>query len=193
MNAVATPMEERFAQIDALDFTLLKRKLTHPVQGEGWSSESAERVEAEYKRYLKITLKYPDERVSPSIDVDKFWHAHILDTQRYVEDCQSIFGYFLHHYPYAGMNGDEDAQHEAAGKMDAIYEREFGKAVQHGAALCWTARPGANSGAALCWAARPGTKSDAALCWAAKPGTKLDAALCWAAKPAAHQFKAAVC
>lgn len=41
--------------------------------------------------------------------MDIFWHYHILDTAKYAEDCNEIFGYFLHHYPYFGMNGKQDA------------------------------------------------------------------------------------
>ncbi|WP_205588317.1 glycine-rich domain-containing protein [Helicobacter vulpis] len=46
----------------------------------------------------------------PPKDVDAFWHYHILDTQKCAQDCQEIFGYFLHHFPYFGMRGDQDAQ-----------------------------------------------------------------------------------
>ena len=27
------------------------------------------------------------------------WHAHIIDTEKYAADCQSAFGYFVHHIP----------------------------------------------------------------------------------------------
>lgn len=189
MDALAMPLEHMFARIDALDFTLLKKKLTHAEQGEGWSPEYAERMETAYKRYLKMMAKYPDEKISPTLDVDKFWHAHILDTQRYSEDCQNIFGYVLHHYPYAGMQGDEEAglQREAADNMHMLYEREFGEAVPNGATWCWAAKPEAKQASAWCWAAKPAERQKAAWCWAAKPEAKQASAWCWAAKPESKQ------
>jgi hypothetical protein len=38
------------------------------------------------------------------------WHRHILDTRAYAEDCERIFGGFMHHFPYFGMRGDADAE-----------------------------------------------------------------------------------
>ncbi|HVF04562.1 MAG TPA: hypothetical protein VNA20_06970 [Frankiaceae bacterium] len=34
---------------------------------------------------------------------------HILDTVAYASDSAKIFGFFLHHFPYFGMRGAEDA------------------------------------------------------------------------------------
>lgn len=84
----------------------------------------------EYKRYLILLAKYPDETIVPTVDADKFWHAHILDTMRYAEDCEQVFGYFLHHYPYFGLRGEQDAvnQNDAADTMRRLYQKEFGQA-----------------------------------------------------------------
>lgn len=46
--------------------------------------------------------------MTPSEPLDDIWHAHILDTKKYAEDCDKIFGKFLHHFPYLGMRGAED-------------------------------------------------------------------------------------
>jgi hypothetical protein len=32
--------------------------------------------------------------------LDDLWHEHILDTQKYKEDCESVFGKFIHHNPH---------------------------------------------------------------------------------------------
>ena len=37
----------------------------------------------------------------PTIDIDLFWHQHILDTRAYAKDCQKVFGQFLHHFQFA--------------------------------------------------------------------------------------------
>ena len=41
--------------------------------------------------------------------VDELWHAHILDTRAYRDDCYRIFGFFYDHYPYFGLRDAADA------------------------------------------------------------------------------------
>lgn len=113
-----------------LDLTAIKIKLMHHQSGEGWTAQQADLVEREYKRFLHLMKAFPKEQTAPSVDVDTFWHYHILDTMKYATDCEKAFGYFLHHYPYLGMEGDaDDAEvHQAAGeRMRAIYEQTFGE------------------------------------------------------------------
>lgn len=114
--------------IDNLDLAMIKLKLQDPEEGAGWSSAYCDRIEVEYRRYLALNRRYPEKAVVPSKIVDTFWHAHILDTQAYAPDCQNAFGFFLHHYPYFGMRGPEDA--EALGRAYdetlGLYEAHFG-------------------------------------------------------------------
>jgi hypothetical protein len=130
-------------------------------------------------------VKFPDESIAPTKDVDKFWHGHILDTLKYAEDCQNVFGYFLHHFPYFGMRGEEDAANlrAASANMHAIYEREFGETLPSDAAFCMAARPSMKSDTAFCMAANPSVKSDNAFCMAARPSMSSDSAFCMAARP----------
>ena len=51
---------------------------------------------------------YPDQTIVPTKDIDIFWHYHILDTRKYMEDCDKIFGSYFHHFPYFGSRGKED-------------------------------------------------------------------------------------
>jgi hypothetical protein len=90
--------------------------------------------------------------LAPSKDVDKFWHGHILDTLKYAEDCQNVFGYFLHHFPYFGMRGEEDAANlrAASANMHAIYEREFGEALPNEAVFCAAAKSSVKSDSDFC-------------------------------------------
>jgi hypothetical protein len=92
-----------------LDFTMIKRKLQDTEEGKGWSIEVCEDVEIEYKRFLALKRKYPENDIVPHRNIDTFWHQHILDTQKYQDDCTNLFGYFVHHFPYFGMNGVADA------------------------------------------------------------------------------------
>jgi hypothetical protein len=175
------PIDEIVAAIHALDLEAIKFKLMDAEEGEGWSRETVDRLEVEYKRFLILLVKYPDAVVAPSKDVDAFWHGHILDTMKYAEDCERVFGYFLHHFPYFGMRGAADAAALAAAAqtMQQLSDKEFGVGSQATAAFCYAAKP---SNAAFCYAAKP---VEAAFCYAAKP---LAAAFCYAAKPADAAF-----
>jgi hypothetical protein len=117
--------------IRSLDLGPIKFKLMDAAEGEGWTRELAERIEGEYRRFLTLLAKYPDEAIAPGKDVDRFWHAHILDTQKYVEDCERVFGRYLHHFPYFGMRGAEDAAALAAAgaRTRQLYAAEFAPAT----------------------------------------------------------------
>jgi hypothetical protein len=111
-----------------LDFELIKRKLTHGKSGLGWSRERAEAVEHEYRRFLYLMKRFPNELTAPSVEVDTFWHQHILDTAKYAHDCMAVFGYFLHHYPYLGLKDEADNARRlrAGARMRELYEASFG-------------------------------------------------------------------
>ena len=126
-NGLKKAHDQIIAKIHALDLAPIKVKLMDKEEGHGWSREYADRIEIEYKRFLTLLVKYPEASIAPSKDVDKFWHGHILDTLKYAEDCNHVFGYFLHHFPYFGMRGDEDAANlaAAAATMNRLYHQEF--------------------------------------------------------------------
>ena len=128
MKPTVKPVEQVVAAIEALDLAPVKYKLMDVKEGQGWTREQADHYESEYKRFLMLHAKYSNEAIVPDKNVDKFWHAHILDTMKYAEDCDNTFGYFLHHFPYFGMRGAEDAANlaAAADNMARLYRKEFG-------------------------------------------------------------------
>jgi hypothetical protein len=85
-----------------------------------------------------MAVKYQDdaEDILPSKDVDEFWHTHILQTMKYADDCQAVFGAFLHHNPHIGKlsQADLNKRTEHAEKTRQFYEREFGA---QGAEMAW--------------------------------------------------------
>jgi hypothetical protein len=113
--------------IAELDLDAIKVKLMHEESGEGWTLEKASAVEVEYRRFLILMKMYPQEQTAPLFDVDTFWHYHILDTMKYAADCERVFGYFLHHFPYIGLRGedDEQAHHRVGERMRELYETTF--------------------------------------------------------------------
>ncbi len=93
-----------------LDLEPIVVKLMDKEEGSDWSLTFAMEVEQEYRRYLAMCLENPKMAVVPSSHVDEFWHTHILDTQKYADDCNAVFGEMLHHFPYFGMRNEQDAQ-----------------------------------------------------------------------------------
>lgn len=63
------------------------------------TAERLSEMELKYLRFLMQCKAEPNVRHQPDKDVDLYWHAHILHTKQYIEDCQRYFGYFLHHEP----------------------------------------------------------------------------------------------
>jgi hypothetical protein len=120
-------LEIPLANIDNLKFHLLKLKLKDVEDGEGWSDEQCEKAESFYKRFLKLVLIYPDERIIPTQEIDTFWHYHILDTRKYMEETISIYGEYLHHYPYLGLLGVDDKANliELFRTTQELYELTF--------------------------------------------------------------------
>jgi hypothetical protein len=103
-------MSYQFEQaIQSIDLSPIKFKLIDREDGEGWSLEKANRVAELYLEFLKLVHIHGHEQtLVPCRDVDVFWHYHILDTRKYFVDCDALFGFYLHHYPYLGMRDKED-------------------------------------------------------------------------------------
>lgn len=101
-------------KILSLDLGPIMFKLASKTDGAGWPIEKVLRVVNEYRKFLILCGERPAEPIVPSEEVDEMWHAHILDTGKYAADCQAVFGYFLHHFPYLGVRGGEDANVLAA-------------------------------------------------------------------------------
>jgi len=125
-------IEEMQAGIEALNLDPIKIKLLDPTENpKAWTREYIDQLEIAYKRFLFLSVKYPEMPTVPTKDIDMFWHYHILDTMKYAEDCQNTFGFFLHHFPYLGMRGEEDANNlkEASISTYQLYEQEFGESM----------------------------------------------------------------
>ena len=117
--------------IHRVDLDPIKIKLMDQKEGEGWTPAQADAVEHWYRRFLILNLKYPKDSIVPNSLVDTFWHYHILDTMKYADDCQDIFGHFFHHFPYFGMRGDEDAKNleKAFDQTKDLFHSEFGESL----------------------------------------------------------------
>ena len=84
---------------------LPQAQATSCAKKRSWSTEHVNDVEAHYRRFLALKMVYRGRLICPTDEIGAFWHAHILDTRAYERDCHALFGQYLHHYPYLGMDG----------------------------------------------------------------------------------------
>jgi hypothetical protein len=146
-------LAETMAAIQALDLAPIKFKATRQEDGYGWTPQHADAMEVEYKRYLILHAKDPSLALAPERDVDRFWHMHILDTRKYAADCDAAFGRFVHHFPYLGLRGEDDARalQSAFEQMQALYAETFGEpAPALRTDRAWCSVESKQSGAAWC-------------------------------------------
>ena len=115
-------------QIRNLDLAPIRMKLMQlEPEGKGWTEEQTIEADLWYRRYLAVCLKYGDQPNVPNWVIDQFWHQHILDTKKYMADSDAVFGGYLHHYPYFGLNGDAQERDEAFDDTNKFYRIEFGE------------------------------------------------------------------
>jgi len=91
-----------------------------------------------YRRFLTLHLAHPERTLVPNVLIDLVWHHHILDTHKYVADCERIFGTYLHHDPYFGLGSDESfaANQAAWAETRELWEQEFGEPMTGEANPC---------------------------------------------------------
>lgn len=124
-----SPAEALDRLADVLNLSNVRMKLADPEEGKAYEEPQLDVMEAEYRKFLSLHLAHPDTDIVPCKLVDEIWHQHILDTQAYHEDCDVIFGSYLHHFPYFGMRSDDDASALADAYADTIarYRTAFGE------------------------------------------------------------------
>lgn len=108
------------------DFSYVQYRL---MKIEHWSERSAAKILQQYKNFLYLQKKYSDQQhITPSLEIDEVWHAHILYTKDYAEFCQHFFGRFLHHVPQKpGVASDSETKVEQDfSATQELYKQEFG-------------------------------------------------------------------
>lgn len=114
--------------IEALDFERLLNRLQSPApRGKEWTAQQAIEADKWYRRFLILSLKYPDMSLVPSAEVDELWHLHILDMKRYETETVQIFGHVFYHKPNFN-EGDLRPQIE---KTHELLLAEFGESFDN--------------------------------------------------------------
>lgn len=77
------------------------------------SSETFYQLLPEYQRFIALAAGYEGIGML-SAEVDKLWHAHILNTKRYYDFCQQYLKRIIHHLPCSsyelyGLNANDQS------------------------------------------------------------------------------------
>lgn len=92
---------------------------------QGWSAEFAERVIAEYKRFLFLGVTQGP--VTPSEAIDEAWHLHMIYTESYwTRLCGEVFGKPFHHHPSKGGAAEDTKHRNQFGETRRKYVEAFG-------------------------------------------------------------------
>lgn len=115
-------------KLDDLNWQPVAQKLMSKKNGNGWTEAETQAAIARYKMFLTIHFLFPDKELVPTQEIDEVWHTHILlNTAQYFQDCQHLFGHFLHHRS-ADEIDETEAQHQEAAFAATcnLFERVFG-------------------------------------------------------------------
>ncbi len=126
-------IDEAMAVVNSLKFEQMDNKL---IKSYGWSKEDISSVNKSYKKWLVLAACYPELPLVPTMKLDEYWHMHILDTKKYMEDCQLIFGKYMHHYPYFGIEGDSDYADKCFILTKELFKKHFGDNVSNQLSGC---------------------------------------------------------
>ena len=124
-------------RVDKIDLKEVSKKLMLDSSAQ-WTLEAVKQAESLYRHFLVLHALYPNEDLVPTKQIDEFWHQHILDTRNYAQDCEFLFGRFLHHDPYFGINGDDDRlrNKQAVTWTQALWQSTFGEPLLGDANPC---------------------------------------------------------
>ena len=86
------------------------RPIAYRLKLLGWSRQEVTEALMQYTIFLLGTYLHPNCRLVPTRRIDVVWHCHLEDTLKYSQDCQVLFGRFIHHFPYFGLRGEADRQ-----------------------------------------------------------------------------------
>jgi uncharacterized protein (TIGR04222 family) len=127
MNQQALQLYQRIQDFD-LDDCNAKFPFSQKLAKENrWSAEYTQRAIEEYKKFafLAVVAGHP---VTPSEQVDRVWHLHLLYTRSYWEDfCPNVLQIHLHHNPTLGGSSEQSKYYNQYDRTLASYESFFGE------------------------------------------------------------------
>ncbi len=133
-----SPADRRFlAQLQQLDLQPIADKLIPIAQITATPAGIASRIVEQpiqhrlmaYLQFLFLMYRYPNLTLVPPRAIAPVWQAHILDTRKYYQDCQQLFGCLdlAHHQDcLLPLSGTDQQQliHDFATTC-ALFEKHF--------------------------------------------------------------------
>lgn len=81
------------------------KKLVSDNETFQWTKEDVKSAISLYEMFLCLHFLFPNTELVPTPEIDRVWHIHILlNTAKYIQDCQRLYGYILHHYSSSDDN-----------------------------------------------------------------------------------------
>ncbi len=113
-----------------IDLQPIAYRLLHSNE-EKWNIQQTKEAISRYRMFLLLVYLYPNSQLVPNQEIDRVWHYHILDTMKYTEDCELLFGKFIHHFPYFGERGkiDKDNLQKGFEQTQVLFQEHFGKSM----------------------------------------------------------------
>lgn len=129
-STLPTDVRTFIGKLTHLDLQPIAYTLTHSNE-EKWNIQQMKQAISHYRMFLLLVYLYPNSELVPNQEIDRVWHFHILDTMKYAQDCEMLFGRFIHHFPYFGERGkiDRDNLQKCFEKTQVLFQEHFGKSM----------------------------------------------------------------
>ncbi len=126
-TASLNALEQAKRLIEEVDLGPVVERL---VKIDKWNREDAIKASKQYRNYLFLRKKYPNEKLPPSKEIDDVWHAHVLHTRDYRHFCKQVFAHcedqYLDHDPHLSEAGNIAFLEQLFENTQELYLKEFG-------------------------------------------------------------------
>lgn len=128
---ISTDVQTFIEKLARLDLGPIAYRLMY-CNEDKWNIQQTNQAILQYLMFLLLIYLYPNGELVPNEEIDQVWHYHILDTIKYAEDCEMLFGRFIHHFPYFGKRGktDQDNLKKAFEQTQVLFQEHFGIKMQ---------------------------------------------------------------
>ncbi|HEY0908380.1 MAG TPA: hypothetical protein VGE35_03470 [Candidatus Paceibacterota bacterium] len=138
--ALSADVVDRIERLMVLDFTRVRTFMTLRQK---FNPEQVEKMELEYKRFLCLSIAFPDRAFPISNAVDDMWHVHILFTYEYHKASEIVGCNYLHHIPTPSEEERAALESEYFQGTLECYRQLFGEPPaawwpKESAQICWS-------------------------------------------------------
>lgn len=114
-------------KLQALDWQTIRHHLLNSEEGRDFTRAQVARAIWQYGLFLFLAQQHPGMRLVPTKEIDAVLHAHIATNRQYHNDCQTLFGGYVHHSAGLGTRGDRAEWLEAFDLTKKLFEKTFGR------------------------------------------------------------------